>query len=155
MELLYRGSLHGFKASDFHAKCDNIPKTLTVIKAATSGNIFGGYTEAAWDQSYNWKADKSAFLFSLINKKNKPVKVNIADGKESHAIFCSPDSGPIFGRGYDLRIFDNSNLDNSNYSTFGYSYFLQGYPPASSYANNFLAGSFNFTVDEIEVFRLQ
>ena len=44
-ELLYRGSLHGFKGSDFHSKCDNNPKTLTIIKA-TTGNIFGGYTEA-------------------------------------------------------------------------------------------------------------
>jgi hypothetical protein len=40
-DLLYRGTLHGFKARDFHSKCENIPKTLTIIKAA-SGNIFGG-----------------------------------------------------------------------------------------------------------------
>jgi hypothetical protein len=31
LELLYRGSVDGFKASDFHNKCDDIADTLTVI----------------------------------------------------------------------------------------------------------------------------
>jgi hypothetical protein len=84
--LLYRGSLHGFEPGDFHLKCDNIAKTLTVIKAAESGNIFGGYTEATWDESDTYKSDEKAFIFSLVNKENKPVKVNVTKGKK--AIGC-------------------------------------------------------------------
>jgi hypothetical protein len=52
--LLYRGSVHGFGASDFHANCDFYPKTLTIIKE-TSGNIFGGYTTVSWDLSSEFK----------------------------------------------------------------------------------------------------
>jgi hypothetical protein len=42
--LLYRGSRDGFGAVDFHSKCDGHSNTLTIIKAAESSYIFGGYT---------------------------------------------------------------------------------------------------------------
>jgi hypothetical protein len=42
--LIYKGSEDGFKASDFHSKCDNKPNTLVVIKSS-NGNVFGGYTD--------------------------------------------------------------------------------------------------------------
>jgi hypothetical protein len=48
--LKYRASRDGFDSNDFHKKCDGIRNTLTVIKA-TSGNVFGGFTEKAWDSS--------------------------------------------------------------------------------------------------------
>ena len=38
--LLYRGSLHGFGALDFHSRCDGVAKTLTVIKTK-EGYLFG------------------------------------------------------------------------------------------------------------------
>ena len=31
-KLLYRGTIDGFAAKDFHQKCDGIQKTLTIIK---------------------------------------------------------------------------------------------------------------------------
>ena len=40
-KLLYRGSRDGFSASDFHDKCDEKPRTLTIIKTQ-SGDILGG-----------------------------------------------------------------------------------------------------------------
>ena len=46
-ELKYRASRDGFKASDFHSHCDGIENTLAIIKA-TSGNIFGGFSEQKW-----------------------------------------------------------------------------------------------------------
>jgi hypothetical protein len=153
-DLLYRGSLHGFKASDFHKKCDNIPKTLTIIKS-TNGNIFGGYTEATWDQSHVFKSDKSAFLFSLVNCEKKPVKVNTANGKEADAIYCYPRYGPVFGSYFDICIFDDSNLHSKSFSNFGRTYLLQGYTNTSEKAKCFFAGSYQFQVEEIEVFQLK
>jgi hypothetical protein len=100
LKLLYRGTLHGFRASTFHAKCDNIPKTLTVVKAAESGNIFGGYTAATWDEPIwgtCYKKDANAFLFSLVNKEKMPVKVNIDKGQEMYAIKAKSSYGPTFG----------------------------------------------------------
>jgi hypothetical protein len=52
--LLYRGSRDGFRASNFHSHCDNKPITLTIIKS-TSGNIFGGFTSAHWNQDDSWQ----------------------------------------------------------------------------------------------------
>jgi hypothetical protein len=49
--LLYRGSMDGFRAKDFHLKCDNESSTLTIIKVNGSDFIFGGYTEAEWQSS--------------------------------------------------------------------------------------------------------
>jgi hypothetical protein len=73
-ELKYRASRDGFKASDFHSKCDGIPNPLTVIKT-TSGNIFGGFTEKAWNSNNQVIRDPKALIFSLVNKEEKPFKV--------------------------------------------------------------------------------
>jgi hypothetical protein len=147
--------LHGFGASDFHQRCNYyIPKTLTIIKSS-NGNIFGGYTETTWDQSNQWKSDKNAFLFSLINSEKRPVKVNIANGKEGHAIRGHPSYGPSFGGGHDIHIADNSNSNFDSYSNFGYTYIHQDYTFDSEKAKSFLAGSYNFQVLEIEVFQLK
>jgi hypothetical protein len=55
-----------------------------VIKVAESGNIFGGYTAATWDHIEQYKSDKSAFIFSLVNKEMKPVKVNAAKRRQQN-----------------------------------------------------------------------
>lgn len=49
-ELLYRGSESNFSWVDFHQKCDNISGTLVVVKTR-DGGIFGGYTQAEWNES--------------------------------------------------------------------------------------------------------
>jgi hypothetical protein len=154
LTLLYRGSLHGYKASDFHSKCDDISKTLTLIKAAASGNIFGGYTEATWDGNNQYKSDKSAFIFSLVNLENKPIKVNISNRHEHNAIYTCSAYGPLFGAGHDIVISDNSNTSNDSCSNFGRNYVHQNYTFRSEKAKQFLAGSLNFNVEEIEVFQL-
>ena len=46
--LIYRASQNGFEASDFHSRCDNIPKTVTIIQSY-SGYVFGGYAKATWN----------------------------------------------------------------------------------------------------------
>lgn len=55
-----------------------------------------------------------------------------------------------------LDICSNCNTANSNYSNLGHSFDVQkalGYTYNSQQAKNFLAGSYNFTVSEIEVFK--
>ncbi len=54
--LLYRASRDGFRGEDFRSNCVGISRTLTVIKA-TSGNVFGGYTEKAWHADDSWITD--------------------------------------------------------------------------------------------------
>jgi hypothetical protein len=153
LKLLYRGTLHGFSSSMFHARCDNISKTLTVVKAADeSGNILGGYTEATWNASpegpFCYKEDADAFLFSLANRENTPVKVNIAIGKVKHAIIVSNDYGPIFG---NCEFFINLDKFNEKESScrIGSTFKL----PKFSHLSNDLQR--NFKIEEIEVFKLQ
>jgi hypothetical protein len=43
VNILWRGSRDGFKAQEFHRRCDAHANTLTVI-LDTEGNIFGGFT---------------------------------------------------------------------------------------------------------------
>ena len=47
--------------------------TLIIIES-TLGNIFGGYTEVAWHSNNECVQDFNSFLFSLVNKDNKPFK---------------------------------------------------------------------------------
>merc|ERR1712232_787102 len=42
--LIYRASLHGWTADDFHHNCNHKGSTLTIIKS-TGGYIFGGYLD--------------------------------------------------------------------------------------------------------------
>ena len=150
-KLLYRASRDGFEASNFHAKCDNQPRTLTIIKT-TKGYIFGAYTALAWDSSSGHKADPNAFIFSLVNVRSTPLLIPVKEN--IYSTYCGATYGPTFGGGYDIRIADNSNTANTSYSNLGYSYDFNLFSYGSTEAQSFLAGSYTFQTSEIEVFQL-
>jgi hypothetical protein len=99
--LLYRGTRDGFGAKDFHAKCVDHANTLTILKAKESSFIFGGFTTVSWEscpEPGKYKSDPNAFLFSLTNKDNIPVKMTAGQNLGQHlAIFCHCGFGPSFG----------------------------------------------------------
>jgi len=140
-----------YKAAKFHTNCDNKPNTLTVIKS-TNGNVFGGNTEEALLCNGIYKADPNSFIFSLINKKNKPIKIKCS---KNCGIYCKSSYGPTFGGGRDLHIADESNTNSRSYSNLGHSYSHPDYAYGSNEAISFLAGSYNFQVLEIEVYTKQ
>ena len=76
--LVYRGTLDGFGAADFHRECDGVAKTVTIVKS-TNGNIFGGYTDKLWLASPYAKQipGDNSFIFSLVNEQNKPFFVRL------------------------------------------------------------------------------
>jgi len=149
-ELLYRASRDGFSAEDFHSKCNGTENTLTVIKSE-SGNVFGGYTGKAWSSNCKFVSDPNAFIFSLINKENKPFKVICSDGGID-AIMCNSSYGPTFGIcPSDIFIADNSNT-NSCLCNFGNKYKHPDFIFRSEKAKNILAGSYDFKTIEIEVY---
>jgi hypothetical protein len=98
LKLIYRASDNGFKSEDFHSKCDNILKTLTIIKSSNEC-VFGGYTEQDWSGNIGYKSDDNAFIFSLINESNSPFMVKCSN---KNAIFCFNTCGPTFGDGHDI-----------------------------------------------------
>ena len=151
-KLIYRATRDGFKAADFHSKCDHISNTLVIIKS-TSGNVFGGYTQQNWLQTNivnSSKTDPNAFIFSFINKDNRPLLMKCQD--PATAIYCHNGFGPLFGIGNYIRIQDNSNLNDENYSDLGKTYRHPEYVHGSQEAKSFLAGTFKFKTTEIEVF---
>ena len=151
--LLYQGSRDGFLAYDFHSRCDSKPNTLTIIKSQ-SGNIFGAFTSVLWNSIGTWQDDKSAFIFSLVNKENRPLIFEHSSSKlnslVSHKNFC-----PTFGQGHDLHISNFSNTNRNSYSNLGYTYTHPDFEYGSEKAKKHLAGSYYFQVQEIEVFKMQ
>ena len=61
-KLLYRASQDGFRAEDFHSKCDGYPNYLTIFKANRSLFVFGGFTTVAWESlnQSQYKSDTNA-----------------------------------------------------------------------------------------------
>jgi hypothetical protein len=151
--LLYRGTRDGFEPSDFHSKCDGHPNTLTIFKAAESKFIFGGFTTVSWDSSNGWKSYPNAFIFSLTNKDNKPVKMKIDLDEHEYAIRCYPEYGPTFGGGHDICIANKANTTMESYSDLGCTYKHPQYAYETDEAQSFLAGSYSFQLDEIEVYQ--
>jgi len=127
---------------------------LTVIKAK-SGNIFGGFTEQEWQSDCGFVTDPKAFLFSLVNKEEKPFKV-LCSNEGEQAIYCYSDYGPCFGgKGYyinDICIQTDSNISKDSFCDFGYSYKNLDYEKDTDKAMNILAGSYKFETVEIEVY---
>jgi hypothetical protein len=151
--LLYRGTRDGFGAKDFHSKCDGHSNTLTIIKAKGSSYIFGGYTTVSWVSSTytKWRSDPNAFIFSLTNKDNQPVKMEIKTNEDHRAIICDSEWGPTFG--IDINIANNANTTRGSFSNLGHSYKHPQYAFGTNEAQSFLAGSHKFKLDEIEVYQ--
>jgi len=147
MELFFRASRDGYDATSFHGKSDNKGPTLTVIK---SGNyIFGGYNPENWHQSSSY-ISSGCWIYALDNPQNFCCKF-MQNG--SSGAYCGSGYGPTWGGGHDLHV-NGSMQSNSNYSS--PNSFTQ---PASgfsgSFSNSTLAGSYNFTVSELEVWGIK
>ena len=149
--LIYRASRDGFKADDFHLKCDESEKTITFIKT-NELYVFGGYTNAKWNSIEEGKTDPDAYLVSIVNEENNPILIKIKSN-DSLAIQTGPDIGPSFGL-TDFQISSDSNLNKNSFSNLGDSYDFQLYSFESDKARKFLAGSYNFIVSEIEMYQL-
>ena len=101
--------------------------------------------------------DSQAFLFSVVNKPGwAPVKLN-QTGKysdvNSDSVYSCSSNGPSFGKNRDLYISSYATYSSNSHSDLGFTYSPpSGYSYGSSFARTFLAGSYQFTPDEIETF---
>ncbi len=113
VSLLFRATEDGFKAKDFHNKCDGKTGATVIIIQSNFGNIFGGYTTVPWTSVKGWQKDKNAFLFLVrssndLMQKQCPLLFNIKEDQSDFAVLHRPDYGPIFGRS-DICIMNNCN----------------------------------------------
>ena len=100
INLLYKASADGDRASICHEKCDEANNTIVLVETK-DGMRFGGYTTCSWSGNCVDKNDPDAFIFSFDKMKTYD---NIP-GDE--AIGCYPKFGPIF-LGCQIKIFDNA-----------------------------------------------
>jgi hypothetical protein len=158
-ESLWRGSRDGFKAKEFHRRCDGHANTLTVVMDMGE-NIFGGFTPVKWestvwngklnDEDNRWKTDDSlkSFLFTLKNPYNIPGKrFALKAEKKQWAIYCDSERGPTFG---DFYVYDDCNANMSSGTWLGYIYTND----TGIDSNTLLTGSETFQAKEIEVFEI-
>jgi hypothetical protein len=95
-ELLYKASINGDCAENFHKNCDGYYPTVTIIKSKNN-NIFGGYISVPFLSIYKPFLDETAFLFSLT--KNQKFRIKNKEFPVSNSRLF----GPHFGIN-DLRI---------------------------------------------------
>ena len=62
-----------------------------------------------------------AFMFTLTNPANMPLKLNIKAGQEQWAVYNNSRWGPRFGVGADLFVNTESNTNNNSF-VWSYSY---------------------------------
>jgi len=151
----YQATVNGWSSYTFHSNCDGKGPTVTIIRVGKY--IFGGYTSVSWSYSCGYRYDSAAFLFSLVNKPGwQPLKLDQTGHysyQRSHSIYSCSSYGPTFGGGHDIYIANNAASSTSSRSNLGDTYS----PPAgnsygSSFTQSFLAGSYYFRPDEVEVF---
>jgi hypothetical protein len=149
-QLLYKATRDGFKASDFHSKCDNQGSTVTII-TSKKGYRFGGYTPFSWNSSSRYVQDssKQSFIFTLTNPHNiPPSKYPLI--KPECAIYCHPNFGPIFGSySYDIYVSDKSNQNDDSFTDFPNSY-----SDTTGKGKRTFTGKYYFSTREIEVFKV-
>lgn len=152
--LLYRASRDGWRVQNFHSCCDNKGPTLTVVQTG-NGCVFGGMVDKSWNSSGRNTTSSNAWLFSIRSMTGSPpTKMPIRESQKMYATFRAGNYSATFGGGHDLFISDNANVCTSSYSNLGHTYTIphgQG-TTGSAQAQQFLAGSYNFTPTEIEVF---
>jgi hypothetical protein len=155
--LLCRGSRDGFRAKDFHIRCDGHANTLTFIED-TKGNIFGIFTPVEWDSRLPlenlwlcYKVDLSLrnFLFTLKNPNSFPASTfALKPERKERAIICN---SFFLSACDDIIVYDDCNANARSFTSLG-----------GSYVNNtcvdgeaFFTGSKYFTAKEIEVFEVR
>jgi len=147
IRLIYKGSEHGFAASNFHGYCNNQGPTLTVIRS-NNGYYFGGFNKGVWTGSSSSQTGTLAhqsFIFTLTNPYSiAPTRYNW--NGTSYAAFDTSSYGPTFGGGHDIHV---SNACTSSGSYFN---FPHCYTDSTGYGKNTFTGSNRFVVSDIEVF---
>ena len=119
--MIFQASRDSFKTAQFHAKCNNIPNTLTIVETS-SGKIIGGFTPCEWNNSKNYfGSDKSreSFVFQFNNNDKFTLKTNQTTNVK--AITNHPNWGPVFGEG-DIYISHDANINSYSFANIGVNY---------------------------------
>ena len=106
--------------------------------------------------SCQYSSGSTAFLFSLVNKPGWGTVILKPPGTYNsyqYATYGCYDRGPTFGNSHDIKIVSYASSSTNSYTDIGYSYSAPaGHSYGTSFTRSFLAGSYRFQPDEVEVF---
>jgi hypothetical protein len=149
-ELLWRGNRDGFAASEFHARCDIRGATITVVQSE-SGHVFRGVTGEAWTSCACIVGTTNAFLYGIRTHGSPDDAVIFKATKTHNAMVDFPSYGPTFGAGHDLKI----DINRRSHASLGTTYTGNGVVSRETVKGDlYFSGTYNFTVVEIEVYKL-
>jgi len=104
-----------------------------------------------FSSSGDYKADSTAFLFSLTNPSNIPLKLKTELPEK--AVYHISRYGPLFGNnGNDLCVSSLSNTNRKSYMNFSSYEFPNGM--SGNEGGKFIVGDYNFLTTQIEVFQV-
>jgi len=88
-------------------------------------------------------------LYSYVNPANNRFKLPISSSWTGNAVYHSPELGPVFGFNYDMQISDNSNINEHSYRN------IFTYTAPFGQDGTYMMGSYHWTVQDIEVFKVK
>lgn len=94
LSLIYKASVHGYTANNFHSRCDRQGPTMT-IGYNNTGFVFGAYISKDYALTGQNIADEKAFLFGLDGRQQNPEPYRVASGGQYS--FTDGNTGPNFG----------------------------------------------------------
>jgi chromosome segregation ATPase len=141
--LLYRGSRDGLNSTAFHSRCNGIAPLYMVIKANT-GYIATVYLTISYNNVSNYvsAASGSCWLNNLDNGSTVSTTRYYNTAAPQYTIYDHSSHGPTVGGGHD--IYFPSNFSGGYSSPHSY----------SGYNTNTLFGSYNFSVVEMEIYKV-
>ncbi|XP_064880674.1 interferon-induced protein 44-like isoform X3 [Oncorhynchus nerka] len=80
LHLLYKASVHGYMNIAFHSRCDGQGPTV-LVAYNRAGFVFGGYISKDYAQTGQVINDDKAFLYSITDQREKPLRVSSTDGQ--------------------------------------------------------------------------
>jgi hypothetical protein len=134
------GLINAAPLAAFHAGCD-VPGAKFFVAKTSSGAVFGGYTGVGWSGPCGYRADASAFLFSLTNAFRHDLLNPAA------AVYACASYGPTMGNGHDFF----TNLA-TGYCNPGTSYACRVGTRGSTECRDDLCGGYQPPIVELEVY---
>jgi hypothetical protein len=144
-KLLFRGSMFGFGAREFHQACDGDGKCVVVVRAE-NGRIAAAYNEDGFSSDDSRTPNRNGFMLSMEADGSCGARFDRngrVNGILNHHLF-----GPFFGN--DLIISSNCNENKGSFSLLGGVY---GERPEAN--DTSLFGQRYLKVSDYEVFKIE
>ncbi len=113
LKRIFRASVNGWNAADFHTSCDTLYDTF-LLAPTTDKVVFGGFTDCTWSSpNFGHYINCVTMKSFLCQLKPNITKFEQLQDKEKNTICCGKNYGHSFGAGYDLYISSKANATDS------------------------------------------